>query len=116
MIVYYLLAISFAILGAAFYIWRSTSSRPSLIGGVFGSLAMMWVASNVAGGVRQPDMAVGLPILVGMLFWGRAIGTWLRVRKEPVLRQPAITWTILGALCLAGGAWIYFAIMAHQPA
>jgi hypothetical protein len=113
MLIIYLLVVSLACLFAAFYVWRMTSSRPSLIGGIFGSLALMWVASSVNGGARQPDMAVGLPLLVGMLLLGRAIGTWMRVRKEPQLQQPALIWTVLGALSLAGGAWIYAAIVAR---
>jgi hypothetical protein len=116
MLVVYFLVVSLAILVATFFVWRATNSRPSLISGIFGSLAMLWAASNIAGGARQPEMAVGLPILVGMLFGGRAIGTWLRVRKEPMLQQPALTWTILAVLCLGGAAWTYYAIATYHQA
>jgi uncharacterized membrane protein (UPF0136 family) len=112
MLVPFLLVASLASLVGAFYVWRATSSRPSLISGIFGSLALLVSARMVSVG-QASDMTVGLPLLVGMLFIGRAIGTWLRVRKESTLREIAIIWTITGTLCLTSAVWIYL-VFVHS--
>ena len=74
MLVPFLLAVSLAALIASFYVWRATNSRPSLVGGIFGSLALLVSARMVSVGGLQPEMAVGLPVFAGMLYMGRAMG------------------------------------------
>jgi hypothetical protein len=115
MLVPYLITVSLATLVATYYVWSATNSRSSLIGGLFGGIALLAAAGIVSGGgaAQQADMAIGLPLLAGMLFLGRAFGSWMRVHKETALRQPTEVWTVLGTLCVTGAAWIYQTIMAH---
>jgi hypothetical protein len=107
MLVASLLVISIAILVVAFVVWRATSSRPTLISGIIGSLLMLVAARHVATRTN-PDMAIGLPILTGMLLMGRAIGTGMRIRKDPQFRAFAVMWFVMAAACLGSAAWIYF--------
>ena len=104
-----LLLVSFGILVATFFIWRDTSSRPSLFNGVFASLALL-MASRLVVTHTNPDMAVSLPILAGMLVFGRGMGTWLRSRKEPDLKSPAVLWLSSGVACFLCATSVYFSI------
>ena len=102
-----LLAVSLAVLLITFYIWRETSSRPSLFNGIFASLTLL-ISSRLMLSGTQPDMAVGLPILAGMLLLGRGVGTLIPSRKEPVLLRFGILWIICAAASLACSSAIYF--------
>jgi len=104
-----LLVVSFAILVATFFIWRDTSSRPSLFNGIFASLALL-IASHLVETHTNPDLAVSLPILAGMLVFGRGIGTWLRCRKEPELKSPATLWLCSGIACFVCATSVYYSI------
>jgi hypothetical protein len=109
MLVITFIAVSLAIVIVAFLVWRETSSRPSLISGVIGSMLMLAAARHVWAHTN-PEMAVGMPILTGMLFGGRAIGTWLRLHKDPQLRMIALLWSCVSAACLACAAWAYVTV------
>jgi uncharacterized membrane protein (UPF0136 family) len=102
-------AVSLFTLVATFFIWRDTTSRPSLINGVFASLALL-ITARLVSAHTNPDMAVGLPILAGMLLLGRGMGTWWRARKEPALKHPATLWLFAGAGSLGVAAAIYYSI------
>ena len=52
-------------------------------------------------------MAVGLPLLAGMLLLGRGVGTWMRVKREPVLRPTAVMWLGAAIMALIGAAAVY---------
>ena len=104
-----LLVVSFAILVTTFFIWRDTSSRPSLFNGIFASLALLMSARLVATH-SNAEMAVSLPILAGMLVFGRGLGTWWRSRKETELKTPATLWLCSGVACFACACSVYYSI------
>lgn len=101
-----LIIVSLATLTVAFLVWRETSSRPSLASGIIGSLLLLVAARHVYA-QTNPEMAVGLPLLTGLLFMGRAIGTWLRLHKDPQLRGPAIMWFVVATASLVCAATVY---------
>ena len=100
------IVVSLAVLVMTLYIWRETSSRPSLFNGIFASLTLL-ISARLAMEGKQPEMAVGLPILAGMLLLGRGTGTLIRSRKEPELRLTAILWLVAAVASLACAAAVY---------
>ena len=106
-----LITVSFLILVATFFAWRETSSRAAAINGVFASLTLMVSARVMIGGL-QPEMAVGLPLLAGMLLLGRGLGTWWLSRKSSVLRMPATLWLLCAVATLACTVAVYCNVMA----
>ena len=106
MLTAFLLIVSLATLFIAFSVWRETSSKQALMNGIFASLALL-IGARLAVEGQQPDMAVGLPLLAGMLLLGRGVGTWFRSKKEPFLQQPALMWLGAGSACLIGAFAVY---------
>jgi hypothetical protein len=102
----FIAAVSLGILVCTYFVYRDTSSRPSLFNGTFASLALL-LSARLVDAQTNPDLAVGIPILVGMLLLGRAAGTFLRGRKEPELRRPAWLWFATATASLVCAAAVY---------
>jgi hypothetical protein len=107
MLIASIICVSLAVLIITYFVWRDTSSRPSLFNGIFASLSLLISARLTIAGT-QPDMAVGLPVLAGMLLLGRGIGTLLRSRREPQLQNAARLWLGGAFASLACAAAVYF--------
>ena len=107
MLLVVLLTVSLAVLLITLYIWRETSSRPSLFNGIFASLTLL-ISGRMALAGTQPDMAVGLPLLAGMLLLGRGIGTLWRSKKEPALRTLGTLWIASALASLGCATAVYF--------
>ena len=65
------------------------------------------VSARVLVGGQQPEMAVGLPLMAGMLLLGRGVGVWWRSKTEPALRFPALLWlgSAIAALACVAAVW-----------
>ena len=108
-----MIVVSFLTLVATFFAWRETSSRPAALNGVFASLTLLISARVLAtGDATRPEMAVGLPLLAGMLLLGRGLGTWWRSKKEPALKMPGILWLACAVATLSCVVGVYFRV-AH---
>ena len=107
MLIVTLLAVSLIVLVLTFIIWRETSSRPSLFNGIFASLTLL-ISARLTAEAQQVEMAVGLPLLAGMLLLGRGVGTLIRSRKEPVLRRIAIYLIVAATASLGCTVAVYF--------
>ncbi len=94
-----LLIVSLAVLLLGTYIWRLTSSRSVLLNTVFGTVSLLLSAYH-ASTHHGVEWAIMLPFFTTMLFGGRAVGTWMRCRKEAELRLPAQLMTAVAALTL----------------
>lgn len=101
-----LLAISVTVLIAGTYLWRITGSRSIFLNTMFATIGMMLAAYHVAG-QRGIEWAIVLPFFATMLFGGRAIGTWLRSRKEEQLRLPAQLMAGIAAMTLLATIAVY---------
>ena len=110
MLVISMLVISFLTLVATFFAWRETSSRPSALNGVFASLTLLISARILLSGEAKPEMAVGLPLLAGMLLLGRGLGTWWRSKKEPNLKLPGMLWLGCGVATLSCVVGVYIKV------
>lgn len=95
----FFLCVSFSILALGGYVWLLTSSRSILLNTIIGVVGMMFAASH-ASVHKGVEWAVILPFFITMLFGGRAIGTWLRSRKNSELRLPAQIMAAVAALTL----------------
>jgi hypothetical protein len=93
------LIVSLAVLLLGTYIWRLTSSRSVLANTLFGTISLLLSAYH-AGSAQGTEWAIMLPFFTTMLFGGRAIGTWMRCRKDAELRLPAQLMTAVAGLAL----------------
>jgi hypothetical protein len=103
-----LIAVSLALLGIGFWLWRLTSNRTVIMNTMFGSMGMLFAAHHALARV-ETQWAVILPFFATMLYGGRAVGTWWRSRREPELVRPAqALWAATAlALVATGSAWFW---------
>ena len=103
-----LACVSFCVLALSLYIWKLTSSRSNIFNGIFGSTAILFAACFLAKHQQLP-LTYGIPFVISMMFFGRGIGTLMRVRKEPDLRTPGTLMCAVGAIALVGAITAFFA-------
>lgn len=101
-----LIIVSALVLGGSFYIWYDVGGKPTIMIGLLGSIALLY-SSRLLSENPLPERAFALPVLMGMLMLGRAIGVLLRSWKAPSLRKIAILWFSLAGLVLSSASAIY---------
>ena len=67
---------------------RISDSRSTSMNCFFGSACLLFAAYQSVARTK-PEWIFMLPFLAAMLFLGRTLGLWWRVRKEPELRPHA---------------------------
>lgn len=101
MIVWILIGCSLAVLLFGLSAYRATRSRPVAANVAFGSMGLLytaWQAQKFGAG----DWVAVMVFLITMLLVGRAVGAFVRSRREPELRHPA--WMLAGAAATAAVA------------
>lgn len=105
-----LIVVSFLVLVLSFLAWRLISSRAVIFFGLLGSAAILFAAYFAAKhDLRNQPLTYAIPFFVAMAFGGRGIGLFLRVKKEPELKMPALCLFGAGATAAVGAVVAFFA-------
>ncbi len=99
---------SLAIIALGAMLFRITTSRSIMLNCFFGSACLLFAAYHAVTHTK-PEWTFMLPFLSSMLFVGRTLGTWWRVRKEAELLPLARLLSAASIICLVAtsAAWFW---------
>lgn len=89
-----------------FEAWRLTSSKKLRVYTMVGTPTLAYAAYLAAHPVTVQKAAF-VAFIVAVLFGGYAIGFWLRCRREPDFRRPALLLSLVAGAAFIGAAVTY---------
>lgn len=98
-----LLCASLAVAGFGAFAWRLTGSKPTLANVIFASVALLFAAQGTYRNGAN-DWSAVIAFLATMVMAGRALGTWVRSRKQEELALTARLLIVASACSLGATA------------